>query len=142
MAMIYCPECGKQVSDQAVACPNCGYPIAARFAQPLHTERKSEEVRIKLPNTNQFASGFVGLFCSKNACIKSAGRTIWQGHHGDTARFRIDEPKHIMIDLGNWANPVTGDVEPGRRYQLVQDQGVHMLATFRLSEVDIIDSDK
>jgi len=24
MALIYCPECGKQISDKAVRCPNCG----------------------------------------------------------------------------------------------------------------------
>jgi hypothetical protein len=27
MALINCPECGAQVSDQAVSCPNCGHPI-------------------------------------------------------------------------------------------------------------------
>lgn len=27
MALIYCPECGKQVSDRAKACPECGMPI-------------------------------------------------------------------------------------------------------------------
>ena len=27
MALINCPECGKQISDQAGACPNCGCPI-------------------------------------------------------------------------------------------------------------------
>jgi hypothetical protein len=26
MALISCRECGKQISDQAVACPNCGVP--------------------------------------------------------------------------------------------------------------------
>jgi membrane protein YdbS with pleckstrin-like domain len=30
MALIECPECGKQVSTEAQACPNCGYPVAAR----------------------------------------------------------------------------------------------------------------
>ena len=29
MALIKCPECGKEVSDKAKACPNCGYPIAS-----------------------------------------------------------------------------------------------------------------
>lgn len=24
MAMIKCPECGKEISDKAAACPNCG----------------------------------------------------------------------------------------------------------------------
>lgn len=28
MALIKCPECGKQVSDAAKSCPECGYPIA------------------------------------------------------------------------------------------------------------------
>lgn len=27
MAMIKCPECGKEISDQAASCPNCGTPI-------------------------------------------------------------------------------------------------------------------
>lgn len=27
MALIKCPECGKEISDQATSCPNCGYPI-------------------------------------------------------------------------------------------------------------------
>lgn len=27
MAMINCPECGKEISDQAASCPHCGTPI-------------------------------------------------------------------------------------------------------------------
>lgn len=29
MALITCPECQKQVSDQAVTCPNCGFPLSS-----------------------------------------------------------------------------------------------------------------
>lgn len=25
MSLIQCPECGKEISDKAVSCPNCGY---------------------------------------------------------------------------------------------------------------------
>lgn len=32
MALITCPECGKEVSDQAPVCPNCGYPLS--LSQP------------------------------------------------------------------------------------------------------------
>jgi uncharacterized membrane protein YvbJ len=28
MAIISCPECGRQVSDKALKCPQCAYPIA------------------------------------------------------------------------------------------------------------------
>jgi hypothetical protein len=31
MALIYCPECGTQVSDQAPACIKCAYPIAQKI---------------------------------------------------------------------------------------------------------------
>jgi uncharacterized membrane protein YdbT with pleckstrin-like domain len=30
MALITCPECGKQVSTEAKVCPACGYPVAER----------------------------------------------------------------------------------------------------------------
>jgi uncharacterized membrane protein YdbT with pleckstrin-like domain len=32
MALINCPECGKQVSTEAKVCPGCGYPIAEKQA--------------------------------------------------------------------------------------------------------------
>lgn len=39
MALISCPECGREVSDKANACPHCGMPLtpAATPAQPLKT---------------------------------------------------------------------------------------------------------
>ena len=27
MALINCPECGKQISEQATSCPHCGFPL-------------------------------------------------------------------------------------------------------------------
>ena len=32
MALIACPECGREVSREATACPQCGYPVAERLA--------------------------------------------------------------------------------------------------------------
>lgn len=29
MALIECPECGHEVSDQAEACPSCAFPVGA-----------------------------------------------------------------------------------------------------------------
>jgi len=31
MALIICPECKKGVSDKAITCPNCGYPIETKL---------------------------------------------------------------------------------------------------------------
>lgn len=30
MALIKCPEYGKMVSDQALSCPDCGYPVGGK----------------------------------------------------------------------------------------------------------------
>jgi hypothetical protein len=34
MALISCPECGRQVSDKAPTCPTCGAPIALQSTTP------------------------------------------------------------------------------------------------------------
>ena len=35
MAIIKCPDCGKEISDQTPQCPNCGRPIATVFQQQM-----------------------------------------------------------------------------------------------------------
>lgn len=35
MALINCPECRKQVSDQSTSCPSCGYPIKQNTVSPV-----------------------------------------------------------------------------------------------------------
>ncbi len=47
MALINCPECGKQVSTAALACPSCGYPVApqAPEAAPIVSNELLAEVR-------------------------------------------------------------------------------------------------
>ena len=45
--LIECPECKKQVSDKAISCPNCGYPISS--AQNTSRRRKLPS-RMRLPN--------------------------------------------------------------------------------------------
>lgn len=52
MALINCPECGKEISDKAVSCPHCGNPMNPQdskeeylccpkcHSQELHAEQK------------------------------------------------------------------------------------------------------
>ncbi|MBO5023092.1 MAG: zinc ribbon domain-containing protein [Clostridia bacterium] len=132
MALIKCPECNKEISDKAGSCPNCGYPISKLI--------KGDTVRIKMPNN--VVEGLLRLFSSRKAEVKSKnGNVLWEGMHGENARFTISEPSEIIINLGGWANEVTGTIYPGRKYSLVQDTGVHMLVTYRLTEADCIDAD-
>jgi len=43
LALVYCRECGKQISDQAISCPGCGAPQPST-AQVQHGEREVSKV--------------------------------------------------------------------------------------------------
>ena len=43
MALIDCPECGRQVSTAATACPSCGYPVAAELGKTQLTSGRAPE---------------------------------------------------------------------------------------------------
>ncbi len=114
MALIKCPECGKEISDKAAACPNCGCPLSEMVTSGV--------VRIKMPNN--IVEGWVGLFFSRNATVTDKnGKVLWKGQHGENANFTVDEPTEIVINLGGWANEVSGTVYPKKKYSLVQDMG-------------------
>lgn len=42
MSLIKCPECGKEVSDKAEVCVNCGYPISKYIVEIKKSEQKEE----------------------------------------------------------------------------------------------------
>lgn len=45
MALINCPECGKEISDQATACPNCGVTINSSRNQSNAETNKGHSVK-------------------------------------------------------------------------------------------------
>lgn len=54
MAMIKCPECGKEISDKASNCPSCGYPIenqkiqvSSNVLEQPFIDRKSKKLNKK-----------------------------------------------------------------------------------------------
>ena len=49
MALIQCPECGSQISDKALSCPRCGYPIPSA-EKPRKSPKTSAKRHPKLPN--------------------------------------------------------------------------------------------
>ena len=55
MALIKCPECGREVSDKAVSCPQCGFPIAS------YTVKAVKKVPVKFWRIKKnFGSGVHG----------------------------------------------------------------------------------
>lgn len=45
--LIKCPECEQQISDKAIICPHCGYPLQS---MPKNIKQKKSNKRCRLPN--------------------------------------------------------------------------------------------
>ena len=42
MALIKCPECGKEISDRCISCPNCGFPLNESVSIPPAIDKSKE----------------------------------------------------------------------------------------------------
>lgn len=47
MALIYCPECKKEVSDKAEKCPNCAYPLTDNLTNTASINAQTIELTSK-----------------------------------------------------------------------------------------------
>jgi uncharacterized membrane protein YvbJ len=71
MALIHCPECSTQVSNQAPTCPTCGSPIAGRIeasaagANLTTTQATSKRFKLHIILASLcFWSGMIWMFSS------------------------------------------------------------------------------
>jgi hypothetical protein len=46
MALIECPECGREISDKAVSCPNCGAPIKGETDKNINTKTSYRKILV------------------------------------------------------------------------------------------------
>lgn len=129
MALIKCPECGREVSSNAVSCPVCGYPIAANSP--------SGEVAIKI---GPKLAGTVMVYNMEDNSV------VWEGKGGEIARFHIDKPMQIGIANGfkmfgiNPPKKANGVVHANRKYSH-HFRSSELDGCYVLTEVDVIDSE-
>jgi predicted amidophosphoribosyltransferase len=78
MALINCPECKREVSDQAAACPHCGLPIATQKPDPAPAAAQVETPKVepKKRNVQKLLAVLLTLF-SLIAAIASGGKMYW-----------------------------------------------------------------
>ena len=124
MALIRCVECGKLISSLAQACLNCGAPA----------RKGNETVQIQLPDTE---AGYGSSFPSRSASVMDAqGQILWAGKHGETAAFVLNRPERVTVDLGGFAEPVSGVVAPGGKYALIQQSGAACNGAYQMMETN------
>jgi len=77
MSLIKCSECGKEVSSQAVSCPSCGNPIAAKkpteASEPIEPAKPVEIELTGKKWKKRIAFAIVLLFVGWAVCLKSIG---------------------------------------------------------------------
>src|SRR5690606_24154509 len=61
MPIVNCPECGHDVSDSAVACPNCGKPLGTRPVTPARPVVVNERDEGGIPPWAFVAMGVVAI---------------------------------------------------------------------------------
>lgn len=70
MALIACPECGKQVSELAVACPNCGFGVR-EYTESITDNRDMSWICPKCGHID-FKGGtckYCNITLQKNKCL-------------------------------------------------------------------------
>ena len=55
MALIECPECGKEISEKSKTCINCGYPIS-EYVRELQREQDQTETEQAKENQETYQS--------------------------------------------------------------------------------------
>lgn len=136
MAMIKCPECGKDVSDRAKVCPNCAYPLEemANFGK----------IRIKLnTQTNGFKSK------QKVTITDKSGSILWEGKSGEVADLEITTITDISIKyhtsfmVNLWGGSTEGIIDPNKwcKYNVTAKKGLVSNIILDFYGTDIFDSD-
>ena len=129
MALIKCPECGKEISNRANACPNCGCPVLLEEGL----------VAIKVPRAPQFPLANKTVEIINN----QTNQVLWTGRQGQIARFYINNSIEVIIKCKCPAiKNITTTIHANKKYNCVQEDSLFGLhSVFNISEVDIIDSD-
>lgn len=70
MALIKCPECGKEISDKAVACINCGCPVSAMNIQSAEPAKPAETAKPAAKTVDLGAT--FGQFFGNQTAVKTA----------------------------------------------------------------------
>ena len=104
MALIKCPECGREISDKAKACPHCGCPI----------ESSSSAVRIRLPRPIRKHGGIDGL---QDVTISGPSGVLFEGTTDMVAELVVDGPTNITINyhsnhVSHLAGKCSGVIDP------------------------------
>ena len=87
MPLITCPDCAKEMSDRAPACPNCGAPAAEVKWETLTIEHTTEQTKL--------------FFWT----VETAKCYFWADAIGPTGNYNAGESSRFNKPFGNTGRP-------------------------------------
>ncbi len=77
MALVNCSECGKQISDKAATCPQCGAPVITSPASTTPVDR-ARAILFENPRTGQVTNiSNAGVYTLFFGCFYFALKGVW-----------------------------------------------------------------
>lgn len=159
MALISCKECGKEISDQASSCPNCGFPVKEQLQQPpWQPQPKSTQEKEKKKGSKWWLIivVIVGIFVLFKL-VGGSPNNITQTASVESSK--TDDRKYYnmgqQVDVGymsyvawqaKWSHRLSSnpylDQKPNARYLIIQitarnnDKKARTIPPFRLIDED------
>lgn len=109
MSLIKCPECGKEISDHARRCPNCGYPLEPKpIIQP---QNRNETQRANLPNTSENSKLLIAVIITILGCLLLLNiLTKNRGGSGHEKSEEIGSRQEEEIQMGDPQNYINTNI--------------------------------
>lgn len=93
MALVKCPECGRQISDKAVACPGCGFPIEEKAEKKTETDLIADKLYAQYPG--KMVDAIRELRLATGLDLKTARDMMYIRYKGATPKELEDRQKAI-----------------------------------------------
>lgn len=118
MALITCPECGKQVSSNAMTCPHCGNPL-----------KKDTTIKVQFPKNGALITGCYVYDEDDNLLAKCK--------QGEVASFTTDKEEiFISCKMSGCFGRAKITAKPGERFVVNQ----RVFGNLGISKVDAVSS--
>ena len=117
MAIIKCPECGRQISDKAPTCPNCGVEIAGKIIKCPHCGEIYFSSQEMCPNCHEMATTGPGgpAMVASNTTVASQNTMVAAQNNAVASQNAADyDASGVPVTPPNPPPPPTPPVPPAR----------------------------
>lgn len=104
--LMSCPSCGHSVSKKANACPNCGHPF------------NNQTIKVRFMKISGFGNGIGNKVCS---IFDKNGYLLARCNHGETVELKINSIVDATIQIAFPLGPplsLKAELEPQGEYQV------------------------